>query len=276
MKKTDTDRVPPPDWVLERVAFDELPAGRSRAAARDPATADRLRCLADEDRAFFEAHPPERVVPEIRRRLRTAGGTRPRGVRLPALLGFGAPAMAMALLLVWIGTPMTVEDLGAPPPLAGQRDKGDLTPQLLLFRRSNDGRVEALPPDGADALAGDLVQLSYVAHGRPHGVIVSIDGRGRVTLHLPQSEDGPTELAQSGATALPDSYELDEAPDFERFVLVTSWQPIDTAAVLKAARRVASTPDAARNRPLPLAFRAEQASFQVNKIAADASVEEEP
>lgn len=44
--------------------------------------------------------------------------------------------------------------------------------------------------DGAMARPGDLLRLGYSAVDRPFGAILSIDGRGTVTLHLPAN--GPT------------------------------------------------------------------------------------
>ena len=58
--------------------------------------------------------------------------------------------------------------------------------------------------------------------------LVSIDGRGVATLHFPDDVD-PTALAHGGAMALDHSYELDDAPGFERFLRVTAGQrlPLD-------------------------------------------------
>jgi hypothetical protein len=58
-----------------------------------------------------------------------------------------------------------------------------LTPQVLLYRRAAAG-VERLLPGGV-VREHDVLQLAYQAAGRHHGVIVSIDGRGTVTRHLP-------------------------------------------------------------------------------------------
>ena len=74
--------------------------------------------------------------------------------------------------------------------LHGTRIKGtekiDVSkPHILVHRKVND-TVELLE-SGDEAKAGDLLQIAYVSAGADYGVILSIDGRGVVTLHYPES-----------------------------------------------------------------------------------------
>jgi len=69
-------------------------------------------------------------------------------------------------------------------------------------------------------------------------VIVSIDGRGAVTLHFPADAGASTAL-EPGAHNVPDGFQLDDAPSFERFFLVTSDAPIDVKTVVAAAEALA-------------------------------------
>ena len=64
----------------------------------------------------------------------------------------------------------------------GIRLKG-VKPDLLLYRK-RASEVEQLS-DSSVAYTGDLIQIFYRAAGKPFGVIVSVDGRGTVTRHLP-------------------------------------------------------------------------------------------
>lgn len=139
------------------------------------------------------------------------------------------------------------------------------TPQLVLFRQNRDATVEVLR-DGTDAQAGDLVQAAYAAAGNLHGVIVSFDGDGVVTLHHPDEPDETTQLRPGGMTPLDHSFELDDARDFERFVLVsTRDHDIDVSEVLQAATRVAATGTDARDRLLALPPSWMQTSFVLRK-----------
>jgi hypothetical protein len=82
-----------------------------------------------------------------------------------------------------------------------------------------------------------VLQVSYVALGRPYGVIFSIDGAGVVTLHHPTSAEGEQALVDlDGAVPLPSAYELDDAPRFEKFFFVTALHPLDVTAILEKAR----------------------------------------
>ncbi|HEY0840889.1 MAG TPA: ActD-like protein, partial [Vulgatibacter sp.] len=96
------------------------------------------------------------------------------------------------------------------------------------------------------------------------GVIVSLDGAGAVTLHLPASGNASAALDAQGATPLPQAYELDDAPSFERFVLVASDSPFEVDTVLQAARTLVSGADAATS-PLALPEGLEQTSVVVRK-----------
>jgi hypothetical protein len=78
-------------------------------------------------------------------------------------------------------------------------------------------------------------------------LIASIDGAGAVTLHYPLHDDAPPEATAVSAdtTALPRSYQLDDAPAFERFFFITANAPIDVQASLAVIRDLAQRPDSA-------------------------------
>ena len=143
------------------------------------------------------------------------------------------------------------------------RIKG-LRPHLRLHRSGPAG-IEELR-DGDVARAGDLVQISYVAAGNRNGVVVSLDGRGQVTLHHPARPGDPATLVARGEHALDHAYELDDAQAYERFVLVTSGdEPLSAAAVLDAARDLVDRGPAARHSPLPVPPRWRQSSILLHK-----------
>ncbi len=94
--------------------------------------------------------------------------------------------------------------------------------------------------------------------------VVSVDGRGGVTLHWPEGSGPAAELESGRAVPLPHAYRLDDAPGFERFFLVTGAARFDTGAVLEAARRLAAS-GRARTDPLPLAAGLEQRALVLIK-----------
>ncbi len=240
------DRIP--DWLLERHALGELPpdldAQIRRRIAERPAEEERLRALRAHDRTFLATHPPDAVVPAImERREGRAEPSCPRALALAPLAAAASVALALVLFVGESGE--EVRDKGAGP--------------ALLVHRSRGGVVERLE-NGALAQPGDLVQLSYRAAGRRHGLVVSVDGGGVVSLHLPTSGAWSAALEPKGTVALPHAYELDDAPEYERFFFVLSDAPFRVDEVLEVARGAPRGADR-----LPLDSRFEQVSFLLRK-----------
>ncbi len=251
------------DLALERIALGELDAAALGVRADDP----RIAALRADDAATRARYLRDVVVARVLERI--ASSTE---ARRPLLLVGPAFAMAAVALLVVIGRGDHRGGdhrggAGVPPAMEAPADAPDVTiakgiaPTLTIHVADGDGTTTPLV--GA-ARAGDRLQLTIVPAGRAHAVVVSIDGRGDVTLHAPDDVAAPT--AMSGAVALPHSFELDDAPAFERFVLVTSQAPIDVASVLEAARVVARGGDA-RSAPLVVpAGGAEQGIEQWSRV----------
>ncbi|MDE2832664.1 MAG: hypothetical protein OXN20_21310, partial [Gemmatimonadota bacterium] len=68
------------------------------------------------------------------------------------------------------------------------------------------------------------------------GVIVSVDGRGTVTRHLPASGTSAVRLIQGDPVPLDYSYELDDAPKWERFYFLTADASFDVRDVVQVAK----------------------------------------
>jgi len=283
------DRVP--DWLLERVALGEVPEAQASAigarCAADASTEERLGRLAGEDEAFLAAHPAGPAVAEIERRRErehpVVGSLASRRRARWAIAGTTtalAGATALLLLLGWPddgddGVRVAVgggadaaaewapaDDLALPP--GDTRVKGGRS-HLVLHRQRSE-RPELLSR-GQMVAEGDRVQLSYVADRALHGVILSIDGRGVVTVHHPAESGGSTLLEREGSVHLAHSYQLDDAPNFERFFFVTAQLPIDVAEVHRAAEALATTPRKLRTAELPLGGSFDHTSFLLRKEA---------
>lgn len=220
-----------PQLFVEQLARGELSADRAQAVrealAAEPGGLARLDEIARSDQAILRELPPERVVREVQARAKQASWRPVRAVWLPVLVA------ASALLVVgrgpWVAPPDPVDR-----PVGEVRVKG-LAPELRVYR-SEAGEVRRLLDD-EQVSEGDLLQLAYVVPQSMHGVIVSVDGRGVVTLHHPEHEGGSTWVEAGGEVRLPHAYELDDAPKFERFLLLTSAEPIEVEAVMQWAER---------------------------------------
>jgi hypothetical protein len=172
------------------------------------------------------------------------------------LIAAGVSCAAVALMVLPVCTPAESAHAAPRSELSANLDpqphKG-LRPRLVIHRKTVAG-IERLQT-GNVAQSGDVLQISYVAAGHQHGIVLSLDGAGAVTLHHPAQPQGPlasTRLAKRGEHPLPTAFELDDAPGFERFVLITSGDtPTDIEVVVQSARARASSVGA-RTDPLDL------------------------
>ena len=138
------------------------------------------------------------------------------------------------------------------PKTSTERIKG-LKPSLALFIKTKDG--SGILADGDTVHAGDLIRVGYRAVGRPYGMILSIDGNRMVTLHLPHAGGHAASLKSEQTVLLNEAYELDNAPRFERFFLITSYKPFQVEQVLETARHTdLSQPEVTSTLPLSNQF----------------------
>jgi hypothetical protein len=235
-----------PDLVLERYRLGELPAAEQEALARrldgEPELLRRLAALERSDEELRLRLEAARLADQLRSRLEPRrAGARAAGVfpGRPWALPAGLLAAAAIAFAIATRTPATAPPLPAPAttPSEGIRLKGS-RPTLSLFRKTAQGS-ETLA-DGDAARAGDVIRVGYRSFGRRYGVIVSLDGRGGVTRHLPEAGGAAAPLEGGDVVLLAHAYELDDAPAWERFFFVTADGPFEVAAVEEAARRAAS------------------------------------
>ena len=229
------------DIEIERFVQGELRSDRlaeiERLRAEDPVLSARIVAVTDSDREILETYPPRQMAAAIREAAKQsdAPGHGPLRIALPA---FGAAVAAVVLTVVFLPpsrNPATRSDASqTESAVEPTRLKGPTSPSLFVFRKGETGDERLL--SGQSATAGDVVQLKYSAKGATYGVIFSIDGRGTVTLHYPGNDRAKTALEQKGTHALNFSYELDDAPLYERFFFVTANHPIDPKEVIERAQ----------------------------------------
>jgi hypothetical protein len=232
-----------PDLLLEQYALGELNGAeldRVESLVRsDPGLRERLEELRRSNEEILEREPPAKIAAAIRRRMltATADGQGPARRRYRPAASFAFPAAAAVLVL--FGAVMA-RGLFLPPQADEIRAKSG-APGLLVYKKTASGAFALA--DGAPASAGDVLQIKYAAGSARYGVIVSLDGRGTVTWHLP----GPGAPLQGGkapridekGAALASAYELDDAPAFERFFLLSSKSDFELSLVSGALRDLA-------------------------------------
>lgn len=253
-----------PDLMIEKLALGELPAERAAALRRRLAEGgdERLAGIERSNAEILREHPPGEVAAAVRRRLaRLEDAGAPPKSSAGWLAWAPVAAVAGVALVWWVardGEPAGTGGRDAPPVIAKAEtdvpptktggDEGPETVYLkgdprLMIDRVQDGRATRMASGDAVA-AGDRLQVGYLANGVQQGVVVSIDGAGVATLHFPASESASPVLDQGGRIGLPESYELDAAPGFERFFFVTvdgAEPKLEPAKVMEAARVLAKS-----------------------------------
>ena len=242
---------PVSDYQLERYLLREGSAaelaGLEQRLAEDPVLARRLEDLRRSNEELHRRYPPRWMRRRIEGRLQRARSGSS-GRRWSGYRPWAVPAVALVLAVVAVPALLdearkesrsaagereeTARGSGTPSRAVGEastsRVKGDGEgPRLVIFRKLAGGheRLE----DGTLARSGDLLQIAYRSSGLGYGAILSVDGRGAVTRHLPVSGEEAVPLAP--ADTLDFAYELDDAPLWERFFLVASDRPFGLAAI---------------------------------------------
>lgn len=238
-----------PDLLVEQLALGELPPDRAaKVRAQLEAEPDGFERLAkirrSNDELLFQ-YPPRQIAPAVAKR----AGIQPKKSRSQwfFVLPVAAAAAAFALM-ARNGSNVMTGSLSEQEPSATSAAEVILTkgqPRLVIYKKTETGS-ELLQP-GAKVHARDTLQLQYLAGEEKwrYGVAFSIDGKGAVTLHYPEQIGQPQDLQAGKAVALPHAYELDDAPDFERFFFVASEEPVDINAILIGANSMAAHKEAA-------------------------------
>lgn len=222
------------DITLERYRLGELPpAERDRiesAVAADPALRTRLAAIERSDRDIAATYPAGEMAAAVRRKTRAhppAAATPAASARAwlrPAMVVAASVCLMAVAATLWLRQPV-VDDTTI---------KSGAVPSLVLHRRTTSGSEELTP--GAKVRQGDQIRVGYRASGRHFGAIVSIDGRGNLTAHLPRTGERAAVLQPSGTVFLDFAYELDDAPRWERFYFVTSDTEFELEPVRQAVR----------------------------------------
>lgn len=243
-----------PDLLVEQLLLGELPQEQARSVrARLEADEDpRLQRLEASNADILEAYPPEVIARRIQARIDALDPEPSGGFAWPVWGAAAGLAVAAAALVVWTlgpgaepAAPESVRVAVAAPP-ATERLKGDAA---VILERQLGTRAEPLLAK-SEVSPGDTIQVSYRSAGWAHGVLVSLDGAGAVTLHFPEGPDDSTALQAEG-TAVLHAFELDDAPGFERFLFFTANSALDPDAIMKRVESIGRSANAAHTPVLP-------------------------
>jgi Anti-sigma-K factor rskA. len=184
---------------------------------------DRLAAIGESNREILERYPADAARAAVEAKLAarkeplrfTRTGIPP--WRTVTLAAAACCAIALTVTVVTMN-PSAARVTASGILSSAERSKGTGA-KLFVYRK--DGTQAVLLAGSTRVRKDDVLQLSYLAGGDAWGAIVSVDGNGTVTRHFPDSGDLAGKLETSGEIALGFSYQLDDAPSFERFILVT-------------------------------------------------------
>lgn len=207
-----------PDHILESINCGEADPSDYYAEYGEDNVKEALELLKQSDEEILNKISPEKFYDDLI--TKKNGHSKSKSVRF---IRFAPLAAAAAFVLIFVPVMLNInQDKAYITSEEGVRIKGTLNkPELFLYRQTS-GEPELLK-NNEKVFCGDTIQIAYNPSGKKYCLIFSIDGNNQITNHLSQSEDSfITCEVQNRLTLLNYSYELDDAPDYELFVMVTA------------------------------------------------------
>lgn len=254
---------PIPDWILEDFYQGSAPTALTHNTLQDPEIQSRVATLMQSDQDFLKKYPPDKWISSLMQRyqeMNSRKSERASWWRSP--LFRWAACVVSSLLIICTVTLVVFNPIKHTP---GMRAKGNefqpaFKPILNIYRM-RDGRIMKIE-NGSYAKSGDLLQITYTAPEGTHGVILSLDGQGTVTLHYPSRPEDSTLLQGDGEIFLSNSFQLDDAPHFEKFFFITSKTGINIKDIMNKVRLLGINPDKASQQDIDL----NDSFFQVSML----------
>jgi len=200
-----------PDWKIERYLLGELPESEMTALKNLENEEFRLQIeqLKKNNEELLAKHP-------YKRKFTILSNMPDMPARLAAIF-----AICITALIAVLSTGNVYEE--------ETRVKG-LKTNLEIWRKTAEHTEELA--DNSEAKAGDLLQIRYNAL-ESYGTLLSLDGNGVLTVHLTGQNGKAAHLEAGKTVSLENAYELDNAPKFEIFYLITANKEFELAPVME-------------------------------------------
>jgi hypothetical protein len=219
-----------PQIYWEQLYLNEITDKRA-GIIQTPFSADILGSIEASNKEILDQYPPAFMKEEILRKLDFSEDKQNRKtVFRSGILRMAPIAAALIILtinLVYLDKSDPIENI--------IRSKG-IEPVLSIYIDKNNSPSELFNNDLVSE--ADLIQLTYNSAGKRYGTIFSIDGRGVITLHHPVDRNSEPLIDPNGSHALPFAYELDDAPEFEKFFFISSNTNFRVDNILKSADKL--------------------------------------
>ena len=218
-----------PTRILEEIKNSEADATNFYSIYGKENIEAALNDLRKSDEEILNTYSVQAMKAAVAGKLNKKGADTNEGVSAPLkfptfkIVSYAAAAVLLAAIVIPAGLRNSKISANRAPT---ERVKGNAAPVItepsLKLYRQKGREIQALS-DGDFARSGDVIQITYNAGKEEYGVIFSVDGNGNITRHFPENSWQAGQLDQSSnEIPLDFSYELDNAPDFECFVLVTA------------------------------------------------------
>ncbi|MDR2897499.1 MAG: hypothetical protein LBU99_01700 [Spirochaetaceae bacterium] len=221
---------------MGEMSWDDLSESRRKSLSAGD-TESLMQELSRSNDEILAAYSPESVAHLVTQRVNRKGRDR-KTISAQKVLSRTVPyVLACAACAVFVFTfAYTGRNQGALPQ---DRIKGigtlEAQPRIFVYKKIDNEAVRLF--DNAQVRENDILQVSYIAAGSDYGAIISVDGNGVVTQHFPYHGNSCAELVKDGEVALDFAYQLDDAPDFERFFFITGSKPVSFDALRTAFSR---------------------------------------
>jgi len=247
------------DLTYEQYLLGELPENKMEEikAHLKESTNDAMRIeeLKRSNEEILSSLPPKIFAERIHRRRLFSGTSTKKETdssrfKAPLLRRLAAPAAAMAMITVtaYFLMPMIPGQTPFTDTEEGIRLKGGGGLSVYRKGKKEVERLKNLDP----VKEGDLIQIAFTPPKGGFAAVISIDGRSMVTVHYPLQGEQAASVSPGKRVVLKKSYELDDAPRFERFILITSEREFDVSQIQKTANETASKLEGKRSVKLPL------------------------
>lgn len=262
------------DLILERYILGELPQDQMEhfksAIESDTDLKNRVKKLLESNDVILKEHPSPEMANMIglrmhRQRVREQDEKKKSSWFYMPLHSPLFTSLALAAVVVSLS--LLIPQNRVHEALHNETRVKGLQSHLIVFRKIKASSEVEMLHNLSSAGQGDILQIGYVAVDKKYGCIISLDGRGTVTQHFPETTDSSTLLVKGKDVLLSRAYELDNAPQFERFFFVTSDNPIDIPVVrnsIKALVQNMGKSSQTDSLELPSGF--EQFSLVIRKV----------
>lgn len=236
------EEIPFSKIMLERYLLNELSTEKSelvrKACEENESLREYLKQLKESNEEILSDYPIHIITKHIAEKVKNHSRESIfAGWNFKELILTGVPALLVILSFLLL-TPFDHY-------MDTERIKGDGA-SFSIYRKTRAGHERLSDLDNVSK--GDFLQIGYNAKGMSYGVIISFDGRGCVTLHYPYSEADTPFLSNKPENLLKRSYELDDAPVFERFIFIYSDKLLQVSSIIESARKLAKSDSAQTGR----------------------------